>query len=89
MTRYTDMLRALPVALTVGLSMCVPLQQAAGQLRTEAGVIPAEGGRRVSELNVSIAVFDPGVPADSSSHGRLQVFPKIRRVEALLLPFML
>lgn len=40
-------------------------------------------------LNVSIAVLDPGVPADATTHRRLQVFPRIREFEALLLPFAL
>ena len=40
-------------------------------------------------LNVSIAVFDPGVPADRSLHRNLQVFPRIRRIESLFLPFVL
>lgn len=45
--------------------------------------------RELSFLNVSIATFDPGVPTDVSSHRRLQVFPRIREVEALFLPFVL
>jgi hypothetical protein len=42
-----------------------------------------------AELNVSISVFDAGVPADPSTHRDLMVFPKIRRIEALFLPFVL
>jgi hypothetical protein len=42
-----------------------------------------------AELNVSITVFDPGVPEDASTHRELLVFPKIRRIEALFLPFVL
>lgn len=40
-------------------------------------------------LNVSIAVFDPGVPEDRSLHRDLGVFPRIRGVEAKFLPFVL
>lgn len=40
-------------------------------------------------LDVSITVFDPGIPADQSTHRDLQVFPRIREIEALLLPFVL
>ena len=40
-------------------------------------------------LNVSIIVFSPGIPADASTHRRLQVFPKIREFESRLLPFVL
>ena len=40
-------------------------------------------------LNVSIAVFDPGVPDDRSLHRDLKVFPRIRAIEARFLPFVL
>jgi len=40
-------------------------------------------------LNVSIAVFDPGVPADQRLHRDLGIFPRIREIEAKLLPFAL
>jgi hypothetical protein len=40
-------------------------------------------------LNVSIVVFDPGVPADQALHRDLQVYPRIRQIEALFLPFVL
>ena len=45
--------------------------------------------RNPSALNVSIVVFDPGVPAQQSLHRDLQVFPRIREIEALFLPFVL
>lgn len=38
-------------------------------------------------LNISIVLFDPGVPDDKSQHRDLQVFPRIREIEAMLLPF--
>lgn len=40
-------------------------------------------------LNVSIAVFDAGVPEDQSLHREMLIFPRIRHVEASLLPFAL
>ena len=40
-------------------------------------------------LNVSIAVFDPGVPDDQALHRDLGIFPRIREIEAMLLPFAL
>lgn len=40
-------------------------------------------------LNVSIVVFDAGVPEQRSMHRDLKVFPRIRAVEAMLLPFSL
>lgn len=42
-----------------------------------------------AELNISIATFDPGVPEDYSIHQDLDVFPKIREIESLFLPFVL
>ena len=50
-------------------------------------LLPAE--RSLAQLNVSIAVFDPGIPADRSLHRDLEVFPRIREIEALFLPFVL
>ena len=44
---------------------------------------------RSTTLNVSIAVFDPGVPADQSLHRAQQVFPRVREIEAMFLPFVL
>ncbi|MDJ0812426.1 MAG: hypothetical protein QNJ23_01760 [Woeseiaceae bacterium] len=43
----------------------------------------------VAQLNVSIATFDPGVPEDYSLHQDMDVFPKIREIESLFLPFVL
>jgi len=40
-------------------------------------------------LNVTISVFDPGIPADPSVYRDLQVFPRIRQIEAKLMPFLL
>lgn len=40
-------------------------------------------------LNVSILVFDAGVPEDRASHRDLDVFPRIREIESLLMPFVL
>lgn len=38
-------------------------------------------------LNVSIEVFEPGLPEDASTYRELDVFPRIRQFESLLLPF--
>ena len=45
--------------------------------------------RELSKLNVAVAVFDPGIPEDISIHRDLDVFPRIRKIEALFLPFVL
>ena len=42
-----------------------------------------------AQLNVSIVTFEPGVPEDYSLHQDLRVFPKIREIESLFLPFVL
>ena len=49
----------------------------------------ADEGRDATRLNVSVAMFDPGIPADRSTHRDLQVFPRVRKIEALYLPFVL
>jgi hypothetical protein len=77
-TRFIDKPRTLSVTLMVVLMIGIPPQPSAAQ--DAAGV---------STLNVSIAVFDPGVPADQSLHRDLQVFPRIREIEAMFLPFVL
>ena len=48
-----------------------------------------DGGRDPTALDVSIVRFDPGIPTDQSLHRELQVFPRIREIEAKLLPFVL
>jgi len=89
-TQDTDVRRTLPVILIVNLLMCFSLQQAvAQQLQSAAGLTPSPDKRTGSKLNISITVFDPGIPADPSTHRRLQVFPRIRKIEALYLPFVL
>lgn len=52
------------------------------------GIAPALA-EHMPPLNVSIAVFDPGVPQDPSLHRDLDIFPRIRRIEAMFLPFVL
>lgn len=40
-------------------------------------------------LNVTVPVFDPGIPSDPSVFRDQQVFPRIREIEAKLMPFIL
>ena len=47
---------------------------------------PASG---VPLLDVGIAIFDPGIPDDASTHSKLGIFPEIRRVEAQYMPVRL
>ena len=82
-------LRRLRIALAAMLLAALSGQAGAEQLETPAGTAFPGDERNATELNISIAVFDPGVPLDPSSHRRLQVFPRIREIEALFLPFVL
>jgi hypothetical protein len=46
-------------------------------------------GRQLTQLNISIAMFDPGIPEDRSTHRDQQIFPRVRKIESLYLPFVL
>ncbi len=85
----TSIRRTLLAPFVLSVCMWLPFQYAVGQSQSELGVAPSVEGRRVSELNVSITLFEPGVPTDPLEQRRLQVVPNIREVEAILLPFML
>jgi hypothetical protein len=52
-------------------------------------IASADESRDPLRLNISIAMFDPGIPADRSTHRDMQVFPRVRKIEALYLPFAL
>jgi len=77
------------LAPIVSVALCLPWQQATAQLQSDSGTSYAPVERKLSELNVSILVFDPGVPAAARADSRSEVYPNVRQVEALLLPFML
>lgn len=74
--------RAALLRITGGLyllvSCLVIAGEAAGQQMREPGA-----------LNVSIQAFEPGVPADRGLHRDLEIFPRIRAIEARILPFLL
>jgi len=76
MIRFFAKPRTLLVPKMVILVLCLPLRLAVADPSSPL-------------LNVSIAVFDPGIPADMSLHRDLQVFPQIREIEAMFLPFVL
>jgi hypothetical protein len=40
-------------------------------------------------LDVGLAIFDPGIPADQASHSKLGIFPEIRKAEAQFMPVFL
>lgn len=51
--------------------------------------VAADGDRDPGRLNVSVAIFDPGIPENRALHRDLEVFPRVRKIEALYLPFVL
>jgi len=51
--------------------------------------LAANGGRDPTRLHVSIAIFDPGIPENRALHRDLEIFPRVRKIEALYLPFVL
>ena len=59
------------------------------RLLTVLFVLFAMSAHAEERLNVSIVEFDPGVPDDRSVYRDLQIFPRIREIEAMLLPFTL
>jgi hypothetical protein len=73
----------------VSVAMWLPIEDVAGQPQAAAVVPSAAEGRSVSEINVSIALFETGVPEGPLEQSRLRVDASIREVEAILLPFML
>ncbi len=83
MTRFSTEAGASFVLKMVILLLCIPLRLATADA-TAGEIAPSP-----AVLNVSIAVFDPGIPADMSLHRDLQVFPQIREIEAMFLPFVL
>jgi hypothetical protein len=54
-----------------------------------AGDAVARPDADASRLDVGIVVFDPGIPADASTHSKLGIFPEIRKAEAKYMPVML
>jgi len=82
-TRLLTRIRTRIVPQVLVLMMCIPYPVMASD------AILVGDGRNPGALNVSIAVFDPGVPADMSLQPDLQVFPQIREIEVMFLPFVL
>lgn len=77
----------LPLALVFMSAIFVAAESAVAQDGSDEAA--AGMSRDYSRLDVSVAVFDPGVPEDISVHRDLDVFPRIRKIEALFLPFVL
>jgi hypothetical protein len=75
------------LAVTTLMAFVVALAAPAASAQSAATLVPATSDG--TELNVTIPVFDPGIPDDPSQFRDLQVFPRIRQIEAKLMPFLL
>ena len=75
----------LATATLVAFVVAVATPAAPAQSATPLVAATSDG----TALNVTIPVFDPGIPADPSVFRDLQVFPRIRQIEAKLMPFLL
>ncbi len=49
----------------------------------------AEQSATAGQLDVGLPIFDPGIPADASTHSKLGIFPEIRKAEAKYMPVLL
>jgi hypothetical protein len=54
-----------------------------------AGVHAAAKPANDNAIDVGLVVFDPGIPADESTHSKLGIFPEIRKAESKYMPVML
>ena len=88
----------IPLSLWSLLSIALPAlaDQAAPEAAVEEGVavgsvslVVAENEPLEALLDVGLVIFDPGIPADKSSHSKLGIFPEIRKAEAQFIPVFL
>ena len=81
-------MRVIPHLATAALmAIVVALTPITARAQSEAPLIAATSDG--TALNVTIPVFDPGIPDDPSVYRDQQVFPRIRQIEAKLMPFLL
>jgi len=73
----------------IGVLLGMAALDAVAQQPWEIGELPPEPERPPSALNVSITLFEPGVPENRALHREQEVFPRIRTIESLFLPFVL
>jgi hypothetical protein len=73
--------------MTTLLAFVIALAAPAALAQSNPFLVPA--ATEITELNVTIPAFDPGIPDDPSVYGEQQVFPRIRRIEAMMMPFLL
>lgn len=85
-------------AVTAQLALCCVLGCTLALAASEADTTVSVGNVALLEardqsdaalLDVGLAIFDPGIPADRSSHSKLGIFPEIRKAEAQFIPVYL
>ena len=74
------------------LSLCLFITNIqASSAQSESGISLNTAGQQgeASMLDVGLVIFDPGIPADASTHSKLGIFPEIRKSEAKFIPVVL
>jgi hypothetical protein len=79
--------RILHCAAALLMAIVVATTSPIAQAQSNLVLVPATSDG--TALNVTIPIFDPGIPDDPSKYRDLQVFPRIRQIEAKLMPFLL
>jgi len=78
---------AFTILLAILLTMFATMASGRSLAATET---PAAGTMSdAGTLNVTIPVFEAGIPTDPSVFRDLRIFPRIRQIEAKLMPFLL
>ena len=74
-------------AITIVIAFLAGLRSASTLAAGSASLMIAPG--EDTALSVTIPVFDAGIPSDPSVFRDLEIFPRIRQIEAKLMPFLL
>jgi hypothetical protein len=74
--------QAQRVVSVAGMVLCVAVLMVAG---TDSAASTQQSGL----VDVGLVVFDPGIPADQSTHSQRGIFPDIRKAEAKYMPVVL
>ncbi len=72
---FTAVLRT---AAFIAVAACLALQ-----------TLLVHGSDDAGRVDVGLVIFDPGIPADESTHSKLGIFPEIRKAEAKYMPVVL
>ena len=75
---------SMPRRLLLACCLAVGLFAVLSAMRVSAAQV-----EEAALLDVGLLVFDPGVPADASTHSKLGIFPEIRKAEAKYMPVLL